>query len=260
MDASAQRQPLGHAYDTLRTADGLLAAAAALTRIGELLGLAHPAVVEDYAQRQLLTAEDGSALAGTFGWDPDIQQEWVAHSLSRVCPVGAVCRVTTKPFAWRAGAMAQLARDMAGRSGQRWNLTPERGIAGGISIPIHLPRCSVGSVGWISRDPELDLDAVLAEHADVLRLSALRMMDLVFAARADEDETLPAVLSLREIECLTFVALGLTDAEIGERLHRSATTARFHVENATAKLGARNRAQAVALACQQGLIGAHHLH
>jgi len=254
MNASAHRR-LQRALDGLDAAEDLLSAAAEVKAIGTNLGLSHPAVVDDYTERRLLTAENGSALAELFGREHESQAEWVDYRLTRICPVGAVCRVTTRPFTWDAATMADLARELAGRSGQRWNLTPERGIVGGISVPIHLPRCGVGTVGWISRDPELDLDAILAEHGNLLRLAAMRMMDIVYAGRDDDGgETLPTVLSQREIECLTWVALGRTDAEVASLIHRSTTTARFHVENAISKLGARNRTQAVAIACQRGLI------
>lgn len=254
MKASGHRR-LQRALAGLEGAEDLLSAAAQVKAIGQDLGLTHTAVVDDYSQRRLLTAENGLALAELFDWEPDIQSEWVDYSLTRICPVGAVCRVTTRPFTWDAATMAELAREIAGRSGQRWNLTPERGFAGGISVPIHLPRCGVGAVGWVSRDPDLDLDAILSEHGNLLRLAALRMMDIVYASREDESsESLPTVLSQRELECLTWVALGRTDAEVAQLIHRSTTTARFHVENAISKLGARNRAQAVAIACQRGLL------
>lgn len=253
MTASA-KQRLHSALEQLQATDDLLSAAVQVKAMGHVLGLSHPAVVDDYTRRRLLTAENGCALAEIFGWEPEIQAEWVEYSLSRICPVGAVCRVTTRPFTWNAATMAELAREIAGRSGQRWNLTPERGIVGGISVPIHLPRCSVGTVGWVSRDPALDLDAILTRHGLALRMAALHIMDIIYAGREDEGETLPTILSQREIECLTWVALGRTDAEVAELIHRSTTTARFHVENAISKLGARNRAQAVAIACQRGLI------
>ena len=64
----------------------------------------------------------------------------------------------------------------------------------------------------------------------------------------------------QSVRRLTWVALGRTDGEISELIHRSPTTARFHVENAMGKLGARNRAQAVAIACQLGLIHANGPH
>ena len=243
------------AYDRLTAANDLLSAARELKAIGRDIGLTHPAVVDDYSQRRLFTAEDGKALSEVFGWEADFQRDWVERGLHRVSPVGAVCRVTTRPFSWSAARMTALAEELGGRSGRCWHLTPERGIAGGISVPIHLPRCGVGSVTWTTRDTRIELALLLREHGDLLRLAALRFMDLVYAGREDEaPEHYAAALSGREIECLTWVALGRTDGEISQLIHRSPTTARFHVENAMAKLGARNRPQAVAIACQLGLI------
>lgn len=255
------KRHLHAAYRCLCSATDLLHAAQALKRIGLALGLTHPAVVDDYAQRRLLTAEDGMALSELFGWESDFQRDWVEQGLHRVSPVGAVCRMTIRPFCWSAASMTALAEELGGRSGRFWHLTPARGIAGGITVPVHLPRCRVGSVTWTTRDHDVDLAEVLEEHGDLLRLAALRFMDLVYAARQDEAaEPRATPLSDREVECLTWVALGRTDVEISELIHRSSTTARFHVENAMNKLGARNRAQAVAIACQLGLIHAHDEH
>jgi DNA-binding CsgD family transcriptional regulator len=55
-------------------------------------------------------------------------------------------------------------------------------------------------------------------------------------------------LTPRERECLRWVAAGKTDWEIGQILTISEQTAHGYVQNALAKLGARTRAQAVALA------------
>ena len=53
-------------------------------------------------------------------------------------------------------------------------------------------------------------------------------------------------LTSREREALTWVAEGKSDWEIAVILGLSETTVRFHVDNARKKLGAVNRAQAVA--------------
>jgi DNA-binding CsgD family transcriptional regulator len=60
--------------------------------------------------------------------------------------------------------------------------------------------------------------------------------------------------SAREREVLALTASGATDEQIAEALALSPATVQTHVRNAKAKLGARTRAQAVALALQQGLI------
>jgi DNA-binding CsgD family transcriptional regulator len=58
----------------------------------------------------------------------------------------------------------------------------------------------------------------------------------------------------RERQILSMLAAGDTDAQIAERLELSPATVQTHVRNAKAKLGARTRAQAVAMALRDGLI------
>jgi DNA-binding CsgD family transcriptional regulator len=60
--------------------------------------------------------------------------------------------------------------------------------------------------------------------------------------------------SKREREVLTLLARGSTDVKIAEILGLSPATVQTHVRNAKAKLGARTRAQAVALALVGNLI------
>ncbi|HEY8001052.1 MAG: LuxR C-terminal-related transcriptional regulator [Vicinamibacteria bacterium] len=66
----------------------------------------------------------------------------------------------------------------------------------------------------------------------------------------------PREPTAREREVLQLLAEGRTDGQIADLLELSPATVQTHVRNAKAKLGARTRAQAVALALQRGLIGA----
>jgi PAS domain S-box-containing protein len=61
-------------------------------------------------------------------------------------------------------------------------------------------------------------------------------------------------LTPREREVITLLALGLSGAEIAERLVLSPETVRVHVRNARHRLGARTRAHAIALALESGAI------
>ena len=63
----------------------------------------------------------------------------------------------------------------------------------------------------------------------------------------DGEMQLLSVLSARELEVLELLADGLNGQMIAEQLFLSPETVRTHVRNATSKLGARTRVQAVAM-------------
>jgi DNA-binding NarL/FixJ family response regulator len=119
-----------------------------------------------------------------------------------------------------------------------------------------------GASGFLLKDtaPEELLAAirVLAAGDALLAPSITRRLIREFAERP-ETRAQPAVglldpLSVREREVLVEVAGGWSNAEIGERLHISAATAKTHVSRLLMKLSAHDRAQLVMIAYETGLV------
>lgn len=72
--------------------------------------------------------------------------------------------------------------------------------------------------------------------------------------RAGASDSLVEPLSERELEVLRLVAAGLSNREIAAKLILSLGTVKSHIHNIYGKLGARNRAQAIAHARQHNLL------
>lgn len=95
-------------------------------------------------------------------------------------------------------------------------------------------------------------------RAAVASLGELAQQALSEAVGLEEfiqDQAAPAhSLSPRELEVLTLTAKGLTNKEIGYRLHLSERTVQFHLRSVFNKTGTNSRTQVVALAVQNGWI------
>jgi NarL family two-component system response regulator LiaR len=72
--------------------------------------------------------------------------------------------------------------------------------------------------------------------------------------RLPEGEGIAIAMSEREHQVLSLVAEGLSNQEIAEQLIITERTVRFHVTSIFNKLGANNRAQAVAFANRKGIL------
>ena len=120
-----------------------------------------------------------------------------------------------------------------------------------------------GASGFLLKDvpPQELLFAIRSVHSgdSVVAPSTTRRLIDRFVPLLSDDAVLPAVLPElpeREREVLIQVAAGLSNAEIATRLFVSEATVKTHVGRILAKLGLRDRVQAVVLAYESGLVRA----
>ncbi|MET9117342.1 response regulator transcription factor [Streptomyces longwoodensis] len=119
-----------------------------------------------------------------------------------------------------------------------------------------LPAIEAGATGYLLKDapPEELFTAVraAAEGRTVLSPAvASRLVSAVRAPRSPGNEP----LSAREREVLALVAKGTSNKEIARELFISEATVKTHLTHLYAKLGVNDRAAAVAVAYDRGILG-----
>lgn len=118
-----------------------------------------------------------------------------------------------------------------------------------------LPAIEAGATGYLLKDaPREELfTAVRAAAEGRSVLSPAVASRLVSAVRAPHPGAEP--LSAREREVLALVARGTSNREIARELFISEATVKTHLTHIFAKLGAKDRAAAVATAYDRGILG-----
>jgi DNA-binding NarL/FixJ family response regulator len=119
-----------------------------------------------------------------------------------------------------------------------------------------------GASGFLLKDVQpgqlIDAIRVVARGEALLAPTVTRrLLDRFAHTLPDRAGTAPpalAELTERELEVLTLLASGLSNAELAERLFLSETTVKTHVSSILRKLDLRDRVQAVVLAYQAGLV------
>jgi DNA-binding NarL/FixJ family response regulator len=118
-----------------------------------------------------------------------------------------------------------------------------------------------GASGFLLKDvrPEQLADAVrvVADGETLLAPAITQRLVQQYVRRLRPGTTRPAVLDSlteRELAVLRLIARGRSNAEIAADLFLSETTVKTHVSHVFGKLGLRDRAQAVVMAYESGLI------
>ncbi|WP_043497907.1 response regulator [Georgenia sp. SUBG003] len=125
-----------------------------------------------------------------------------------------------------------------------------------------LQAIKAGASGFLLKDapPEEMLAAIRTVHrgdAVIAPSSTRRLIEHLADVLPDEQRTPPAILESltdREREVLVLMARGRSNTEIAGELFVAEATVKTHVGRVLAKLGARDRVQAVVVAYETGLV------
>jgi DNA-binding NarL/FixJ family response regulator len=114
-----------------------------------------------------------------------------------------------------------------------------------------------GARGYLTKDAGSEqiheaLRQVLDDHAVIDPAVQRYLIDAIAGDQLPRPE-FPDGLTPREAEVLSLMAGGLSNSEIASRLVVSEGTVKSHINHLYAKIGARDRAQAVAYAFRHGL-------
>lgn len=187
------------------------------------------------------------------GFPKDWDRRWPRYAM--VDPVIPALAASLWPL-----DIHQLKGEMGGSAlrNRLWSYMESSGVAFGKAIPVHLPGGGFAGVAFYRPDDDPnDGDGALGDRLFMIGQFFCRALAERFALLPTLAPGQDGRLTEREVECLYWTSVGKTTEEIALIIGRATQTVRFHLENASRKLGAVNRTSAVAQACSRGLITPH---
>ncbi|MBJ7004179.1 helix-turn-helix transcriptional regulator [Streptomyces sp. CRPSP2-6A1] len=220
---------------------------------GKAVALARPCAVTDYSSSRHISHEYDIPVAAE-GIRSVLAVPVVVRRRVRGVLYGALR--SAQPLGDRAlGAAVAVARDVEQTlilRDEAWELlTAGRGLLGGAGTPGG-PETGAGTGAWEQvREAHAALRALAPRITDpVLRADLLAACGLLTAPRPAGG---PA-LAPRELDVLSWVAAGATNAAVAERLGLRPETVKGYLRSAMRKLGAHTRGEAVTAARRAGLL------
>lgn len=181
----------------------------------------------------------------------NLSDQWCSRyeqlDYAQIDPAALHCRTRVTPTLWWTESYSEL----ASRDQQTAAFVEEArgfGLRSGVSFPIH---GSGGAWGMLSLSCEQELASTrprLERSMPYNQLLSGYVFEAATRAVVPKRPTDGQELTAREMECIAWCAEGKTSWEISKILGISERTVFFHMQNASRKLGASNRIQAVTLA------------
>jgi LuxR family transcriptional regulator, quorum-sensing system regulator BjaR1 len=178
-------------------------------------------------------------------WPAEFLDLYIRNDYIRVDPIARQCRRSSRPFEWTA---AQYYSDPEPRAAEVMRRAADFGLQRGFIVPINNPDGFEACVSMSGVHLELT-----ARTKPLIHLVALYGYERVRQLVGLEPDAKPQ-LTPREREVLKWAARGKSAWEIGEILAIGKRTVDEHAATAVRKLGADNRAHAIAIALRDKAI------
>lgn len=217
---------------------------ALLKHVKELYGLSHVA----YLCINLPTSESGSVyFQGTYS------DSWVryykSHDLALVDPVTREGLSSIVPLDWDVLRLKHPKFSFVFDEAKNHNVGKR-----GMSFPIRGVHGELALFTITADVSEKEWEAMRRILVRDMQVFAAHFHNKILHASGADTFKLVQDLSSREVDCLSYVAAGLTLQSTADRLRITERTVRFHLENARVKLDCLSTSQAVAKAVALGFV------
>jgi DNA-binding CsgD family transcriptional regulator len=174
-------------------------------------------------------------------WPPEWLAVYQARGFDKKDPAPRWAIISGLPVSWSEVVIGLPANDAGHEVAET---ASEYGFTEGFITPV---RASDGSLGLVSvGGPRKRLDE--PERAFLQAVSNAAFHRAEALSGPGTLSSTASLFSRRERECVSLLNQGFTDREIGAVLGVAESTARFHLDNARRKVGAKSRSQLVVLA------------
>lgn len=236
----AQKYQLESILEALEQADALIGLQLVTEALRDFYQIEHIAY-------HWVDSKGDQAGCGTYSltW----QRRYVEQGYLRVDPVISGCfkrfnPVEWKQLDWSPKAVRAFAADAAAHGvGSQGYSVPVRGPNGQFALLTVNDTCE--DEAWA---------AFIEIHRRDMILFAHLMNEKALELDPHRARQTAQALSPREVDAMTFLAIGYSRAQVANQLSISEHTVRVYIESARFKLGALNTTHAVARALSQGLI------
>lgn len=181
---------------------------------------------------------------GLSDWPKEWAKKWVNEDYVIHDPITQYAMKSRATFDW------DTARQYGTRFGKKiLNQSQDFNLKKGVAIPV-----TVGSLplGVVSISYEEEFSSMILSRLEIVSIHAYtRMLDFL---NSDTLQFPLIELTRREIDILTFTAIGKTSWEIGKIYGIAEGTVKKHLQNIIKKTNAANKTHAVTKALKEGII------